>query len=122
MTFAIFTRSDMVINPGWGQVLDATLVLISTCGITFAMFGRYAPSPGLDIALRLGLAVISFVTMFHPNRTVSVAVAALVLPAIIMGIMRHRVVAPPAQGPVDTKEEGDEAELQALLAEAKREV
>ena len=41
MTFAIFTRSNMVVNPGWMQIADTVLVLISTCGITFAMFGRF---------------------------------------------------------------------------------
>ena len=40
MTFAIFTRSNMVVNPGWLQIADTLLVLISTLGITFAMFGR----------------------------------------------------------------------------------
>ena len=30
MTFAIFTRSNMVVNPGWLQIADTMLVLIST--------------------------------------------------------------------------------------------
>ena len=46
MTFAIFTRSNMVVNPGWLQIADTILVLISTCGITFAMFGRCLDGTG----------------------------------------------------------------------------
>ena len=46
MTFAIFTRSNMVVNPGWPQIADTMLVLISTCGITFAMFGRFLDEHG----------------------------------------------------------------------------
>ena len=41
MTFAIFTRPNMVVTTGWLQIGDVLLVLISTCGITFAMFGRW---------------------------------------------------------------------------------
>ena len=59
MTFAIFTRSNMVVNPGWLQIADTMLVLISTCGITFAMFGRYLDRKAADIALRCLLAAVS---------------------------------------------------------------
>src|SRR5256885_16221227 len=41
MTFAIFARSEMVISPGWAQVLATVLVLIGTSGVAVAMFGRF---------------------------------------------------------------------------------
>ena len=52
MTFAIFTRSDMVVNPGWPQIADTLLVLIGTCGITFAMFGRLSENGAIDVLIR----------------------------------------------------------------------
>ena len=94
MTFAIFTRTDMVVNPGWLQVAATLLVVIGTCGIAFAMFGRFAESPATDILLRVALAVVAFVTLFHPDGNVAVAAAAVVLPATIVGIWRHRLIAP----------------------------
>ena len=45
MTFAIFTRSEMVISTGWSQIVDVVTVLISTCGVTFALFGRAFEKP-----------------------------------------------------------------------------
>ena len=45
MTFAIFTRSNMVTTTGWLQIADTLLVLVSTLGITFAMFGRTHRQP-----------------------------------------------------------------------------
>ena len=42
MTFAIFTRSEMVVNPGWMQLIDTVLVTVSTCGIAYAMFGMFS--------------------------------------------------------------------------------
>jgi TRAP transporter 4TM/12TM fusion protein len=123
MTFAVFTRSDMVVNPGWPQVAATALVLISTCGITFAMFGRFTDHAVADIALRLGLAAISFVTMFHPDNAVSAMVAVPVVFGTIAGIWRHQVVAPPK---TFTLPEGAAAagkapgDLSSLMAEAKR--
>jgi len=73
----------MVVNPGWQQVADTLLVLVSTCGITFAMFGRFHEKPGIDIPLRVLLALVSFVTTFHPDTRVKQlddAFAAIVSP------------------------------------------
>jgi TRAP transporter 4TM/12TM fusion protein len=121
MTFAIFTRPNMVVNPGWMQIVDTILVLISTCGITFAMFGRFHEQAGIDLLLRSLMALVSFVAMFHPDTKVSAAVAILVVLALVLGIWRHRIIAPeqtavPQSGPAAAEE------LAPLLAEAKREV
>src|SRR5256884_4894762 len=67
MTFAIFTRPNMVVTTGWLQIADTLLVLVSTCGITFALFGRCHENASVDIALRCLLAAISFLCMFHPD-------------------------------------------------------
>jgi TRAP transporter 4TM/12TM fusion protein len=95
MTFAIFTRPDIVVNPGWPQLAATALVLISTCGITFAMFGRFFEHPGADIVSRLALAALAFVNMFHPDDRVATAAAVLVLSATAYGVWRHRRIAPP---------------------------
>ena len=122
MTFAIFTRSNMVVNPGWMQIVDTLLVLVSTCGITFAMFGRFHEKPGIDMPLRLLLALVSFVVMFHPDTKVSAAVAVAVVVALVLGIWRHRIIAPPiAAARAEAAATSPEA-LAPLLAEARREV
>jgi TRAP-type uncharacterized transport system fused permease subunit len=95
MTFAIFTRTDMVVHPGWPQVAATLLVLIGTCGNAFAMFGRFAESPVTDILLRVALAVVAFVTLFHPDAGAALAAAAVALPATVYGVWRHRKIARP---------------------------
>jgi TRAP transporter 4TM/12TM fusion protein len=95
MTFAVFTRSEMVINPGWVQVGSALLVLIGTCGVAFAMFGRYLDSKGGDFMLRGMLALFALVTLLHPDNATAAAVGALTLAAVLVGIWRHRLVATP---------------------------
>jgi TRAP-type uncharacterized transport system fused permease subunit len=125
MTFAIFTRSNMVVTTGWPQIADTILVLVSTAGVAFAMFGRYFESPPADFALRILLAAIAFVTMFHPNDTLVWGPAAVVLALLLFGLWRHRLIAPPKPGTsfAEVAEEAPPtADLAALIAEAKREV
>jgi TRAP transporter 4TM/12TM fusion protein len=96
MSFAIFVRTDMVVNPGWAQISDTLLVAVGTCGITFATFGRFVASNGANIALKAALALGAFVVIFHPDDMMALLAAAVVVPAVIFGITRHRAIAGPA--------------------------
>jgi TRAP transporter 4TM/12TM fusion protein len=122
MTFAIFTRQNMVLQPGWLQVADTSLVLISTCGITFAMFGRIHQRAAIDICVRSLIALVSFVTMFHPDMKVSAAVAVVVALALVVGIRRHRVIAPLRTAVTAEGTAAPSGELSPMLAEARRDI
>jgi len=98
MTFAIFSRAEMVVHPGWTQVLSTVVVTIGTCGTALGMFGRLVENPAGDILLRAVLILMAFVALFYPDDTVSAATAAFVLAAIVVGIWRHRRIAPPKSG------------------------
>jgi len=140
MTFAIFTRSDMVVNPGWPQVAATLLVFVGTSGIAFAFFGRFVENLAADLPLRLLMALGSFVVLFFPDgesgeRIISSVVGVQVPPAAVpigaslvvaaalaLGISRHRQM-PQTLRPQQVQESalaagGD----QRLIAEAKREV
>jgi TRAP-type uncharacterized transport system fused permease subunit len=95
MSFAIFIRSDMVVNPGWAQIADTLLVAIATCGITCSIFGRFVDSWRVNTMWRTVLALASLVVMFHPDDGVATAAAVFVLPATVYGVWLHRRVAPP---------------------------
>ena len=123
MTFAIFTRSDIVINPGWPQIAATILVLISTLGITFSMFGRFVEQGIVDIPLRLLLAAVSFLAMFHPNDTFVWLPAMVVLAALAVGLWRHRLIAGPKAPPMSALDKPlDEGDISGVLAEARREI
>jgi TRAP-type uncharacterized transport system fused permease subunit len=124
MTFAIFTRYNMVVNPGWLMVADTLLVLVSTLGITFSMFGRTHANFAIDLLARCSIAAVSFVVMFHPDMKVSAMVAVLVVIALIVGFRRHLLVAPPKSYAI-MDEEADAApgrDLAPVLAEARRDI
>ena len=98
MTFAIFSRAEMVVHPGWMQVFSTLVVTIGTCGTALGLFGRLVENPAGDILLRTVLVLMAFVALFYPDDNVSAAVAALVLAATIFGILRHRRIAPAKGG------------------------
>jgi TRAP-type uncharacterized transport system fused permease subunit len=123
MTFAIFTRSNMVTTTGWLQVADTLLVLASTLGVTFAMFGRTHPSVAVDLMLRCPVAGLSFVVMFHPSMHVAASIAVLVMLAVIAGIYRHNKMAPATYATGGAEDvTGPQDNLAPVLAEAKRDI
>ena len=122
MTFAIFSRSEMVISPGWAQVLATVLVLIGTSGVAVAMFGRFLARSASDIPVRCGLAALSFVVMLHPSQTVAMLVAAAVVPFALIGIWRHQRLAAPEITQPSEAVAAPAGDLAELVAEAKREL
>jgi TRAP transporter 4TM/12TM fusion protein len=140
MTFAIFTRPEMVVTPGWPQVATTLLVFAGTSGVAFAFFGRFVANRAADLPLRLLLALGSFVVLFFPGgesgeriissvvgvqvppAAVPIGAGLLVAAALALGIARHRRIAQ-----TGSPQPVQEAALaaggdQRLIAEAKREV
>ena len=62
------------------------------------MFGRIVRNRGSDVMVRVALALVSLVVMFHPNDTVALWTAVAVLPAVIYCTHRHRIVGRPKSG------------------------
>jgi TRAP-type uncharacterized transport system fused permease subunit len=145
MTFAIFTRSEMVVTPGWAQVGDTLLVFVGTSGVAFALFGRFLESRLPDIVLRLLLTVLSFVVMFFPNSeggskalftlrdldivglrvpadVVPIAAAMLTLAALTVGVLRHKAMSHPTTAVQAVDGVAGRGDASALIAEAKREL
>jgi TRAP-type uncharacterized transport system fused permease subunit len=98
MTFAIFSRGEMVVHPGWAQVVSTLVVTTGTCATALGMFGRLVENPAGDILLRAALILAAFVVLFYPDDNVSAATAAFVLAATIVGVLRHRRIAPLKSG------------------------
>jgi TRAP transporter 4TM/12TM fusion protein len=98
MTFAIFTRFNLVVNPGWLQIQDMLLVAVACWGITYGIFGTFSDNTASNILVRAALALASFVVMFHSSTNVSIAVAVVVLLVTFYGVIRHRKIAPPKEG------------------------
>ncbi len=97
MTFAIFTRFNLVVEPGWLQIADMLLVAIGCCGISFAIFGKFFQSRNANMAWRAAMSMGSLVILFHPDGRIALLVAAALLPLVVYGVKRHRLIAPPKE-------------------------
>jgi TRAP-type uncharacterized transport system fused permease subunit len=125
MTFELFTRSDLVVKPGWGQIGDILLVTVGNCGFAFAMFGYCVRNSSGNILARICIALLSSVTLFHPNDTLVWATGALTLLALIWAIRRHSLMASPEVLPLSEVKEAAPArpaDLGEVIGEARRDI
>jgi TRAP-type uncharacterized transport system fused permease subunit len=125
LTFALFTRSNLVVKLGWGQIGDILLVTVGNCGFAFAVFGRCIRNLWGNILARILIALVSCVTLFHPNDTLVWATGAITLLALIWGIRRHNVIAPLKVAPAPETEEGGPSrpeDLTGVIGEARRDI
>ena len=125
MTFALFTRSNLVVKLGWAQIGDILLVTVGNCGFAFAIFGRCIRNWWGNILARILIALLSLVTLFHPNYTLVWATGAITLLALIWGIRRHNVIAPLKVAPAPETEEGAPPrpeDLAGVVSEARRDI
>jgi TRAP transporter 4TM/12TM fusion protein len=90
MSFAIFVRSDSVVDPGWSQIGETALLMLGTLAITFAALGRFFPDRSADAVSRLVLASAGGVALFHPSVTVATIASAAVLVLLVFGVHRLR--------------------------------
>ena len=64
----VFTRPELVREPGVAQLGAMVLIAIATVGITFSIQARFSSRRGIDVPLRLVLAAAALVVLLHPDR------------------------------------------------------
>ena len=68
----VFTRPELVLEPGIAQIGAMLLMMTATIGISFAIQARFADRREIDVPLRLALATVALVVLLHPDRQVAV--------------------------------------------------
>ena len=67
----IFTRPELVLEPGLGQIGAMLLLMGATIATSFSLQARFADRSAIDLSLRIFLAVLALVIIFHPSRQVA---------------------------------------------------
>ena len=68
----VFTRPELVLEPGVAQIGAMFLIMVATVGITFSIQARFSERREIDVPLRLVLAAAALVVLLHPSRPVAV--------------------------------------------------
>ena len=68
----VFTRPELVLEPGVAQIAAMLLVMTATIGVTFSIQARFSDRRVIDVPLRLALAAAALVVLLHPDRQVAV--------------------------------------------------
>ena len=87
---AVFTRPELVLEPGLEQLGAMALVLVATIGITFSLQARFAARRDLDLGARAVLGAAALVVLLHP--AIELALAASIAVALFAGfwLLRRR--------------------------------
>jgi uncharacterized protein (TIGR03382 family) len=88
----VFTRPELVLEPGLAQLGAALLILVATAGTTFAIQARFSDARAVDLALRLVTAGFAMLVLFHPSYEVATAATVPVLLLIGYWVLRRRRV------------------------------
>jgi TRAP transporter 4TM/12TM fusion protein len=67
----VFTRPELVLEPGVAQLGAMALILAATVGVTFAIQARFSDNRGIDLVLRTVLGVMAMIALLHPERDVA---------------------------------------------------
>jgi TRAP transporter 4TM/12TM fusion protein len=67
----VFTRPELVLEPGLAQIGALLLLMTATVGASFSLQAQFAERRAIDVALRLVLAALVLVVIFHPDQRVA---------------------------------------------------
>jgi TRAP transporter 4TM/12TM fusion protein len=67
----VFTRPQLVLEPGFAQIGAMLLITASTIGITFSLQAEFADHPAVDALVRTVLAALALVVLLHPSQEVA---------------------------------------------------
>jgi TRAP-type uncharacterized transport system fused permease subunit len=87
---AVFTRPELVLEPGLKQLFAFVLVLIGTLGLVCSVHGAYSEKLSLDVMIRSALALISIAAALAPSDLIAGAAAAPAALLVIYGFYRSR--------------------------------
>jgi TRAP transporter 4TM/12TM fusion protein len=69
----VFTRPELVLEPGLAQIGAMLLLLTATIGVSFSIQAQFSGNRGIDLMVRAALAAVTMVVLFHPDQKVAAA-------------------------------------------------
>jgi TRAP transporter 4TM/12TM fusion protein len=86
----VFTRPELVLEPGLAQIGAMVLITTATIGITFSIQARFSDRREVDVPLRLVLAAVALVVLLHPDRQLAWLACIPIALCVAYWILRRR--------------------------------
>jgi TRAP transporter 4TM/12TM fusion protein len=86
----VFTRPELVVEPGMAQLGAMLLLMAATIGISFSLQARFADRSEVDVPLRLVLAALALTVLLHPDRQVAAIACVPVGLFVAYWVLRRR--------------------------------
>src|SRR5688572_3538796 len=86
----VFTRPELVLEPGLAQIGAMLLLLTATIGVSFSIQAQFSGNRGIDLVVRVALAAVAMVVLFHPDQKVAAACCVLVGLFVGYWVLRRR--------------------------------
>jgi TRAP transporter 4TM/12TM fusion protein len=97
----VFTRPELVMEPGLPQIGALLMLTTATIGVSFSLQARFADRRIVDVPLRLVLAALAMVIIFHPDQQVAALTCIPVGLFVAYWIVRRRNVPNLAEAEVE---------------------
>ncbi len=97
----VFTRPELVLEPGLAQLGAMLLLTTATIGSAFSLQARFAERRVIDVPLRIVLAALVLVVIFHPDQRVAALTCIPVGLFIAYWVVRRRNVPQFAEAEAD---------------------
>lgn len=88
----VFTRPELVVEPGVQQLLAFLLVLAGTLGLICSVHGEYSDNKYLDFVLRSALTLCSLAAVFIPSEPLAALAAVPTAAMVGYGFFRSRKI------------------------------
>ena len=86
----VFTRPELVLEPGLTQLGAMALILTATVGVTFTVQASFSEVRAFDLAIRAVLGAVSLVVLLHPSELVAAIAGIPILAAVAYWVARRR--------------------------------
>jgi TRAP-type uncharacterized transport system fused permease subunit len=90
LMIGVFTRPELVLEPGAAQLGAFALILTATVGICFAMHARFFDTRPADMGIRLALVAMSLGVLVLPGRELAIALCVPVLLVMAYWVLVRR--------------------------------
>lgn len=86
----VFIRPELVLEPGWAQLGAGAIILLATLGLVFSLQARFSEARGVDVGVRLVLAVAALVVLMRSDEQTAVPAGLVVLGFVGYWLVRRR--------------------------------